>query len=129
VNAEYYLNVVTDERYIGPKDFQTAQKIAIALGFNILEDDFQLLNDLRSHHRTAGMKANEIVRASLAESHEWEDAIGSGVQAHIDLGEAGTVVIAVVEAIGQIKRKVSRLGVAENLPHSEEHVMSIGFSK
>jgi hypothetical protein len=129
VNAEYYLNVVTDERYIGPKDFQTAQKIAVALGFNILEDDFQILNDLRSHHRTAGLKANEIVRASLAESHEWEDAIGSGVQAHIDLGEAGTVVIAVVEAIGQIKRKVSRLGVAENLPHSEEHVMSIGFSK
>lgn len=128
-NAEYYLNVASDARYIGPKDFETATKIAAALGFAITNDEFSLLTEMRSHHRTAGAKANELVRAALADSHEWEDAISGGLQAHIDLGDVGTVVIAVVESLGTIKRKVSRLGIAERLPKSEEYVMKIGLLK
>lgn len=128
-NAEYYLSVVSDARYIGPKDFETATKIANALGFKISKDDFSLLTEMRSHHRIAGAKANEMVRAALTDSHEWEDAISSGLQAHIDLGKVGTVVIAVVESLGTIKRKVSRLGIAERLPESEEYVMKIGLLK
>jgi hypothetical protein len=128
-NPDYYLNVVTDGRYIGPKDLETAQRIANALGFQISEGDFRLLTEMRSHHRTAGAKANELVRKALAESHEWEDAVSAGLQAHIDLREVGTVVIAVVESIGTIKRKVSRLGIAEKLPSSEDVVMKIGIDK
>jgi hypothetical protein len=120
---------VTDGRYIGPKDLETAQRIANALGFQISEGDFRLLTEMRSHHRTAGAKANELVRKALAESHEWEDAVSAGLQAHIDLREVGTVVIAVVESIGTIKRKVSRLGIAEKLPSSEDVVMKIGIDK
>lgn len=128
-NPDYYLNVVTDGRYIGPKDLETAQRIANALGFQISEGDFRLLTEMRSHHRTAGAKANELVRKALAESHEWEDAVSAGLQAHIDLRAVGTVVIAVVESIGTIKRKVSRLGIAEKLPSSEDVVMKIGIDK
>jgi hypothetical protein len=121
--------VASDARYIGPKDFETATKIANALGFTITKDEFSLLTEMRSHHRTAGAKANELVRAALADSHEWEDAISGGLQAHIDLGDVGTVVIAVVESLGTIKRKVSKLGIAERLPKSEEYVMKIGLLK
>lgn len=127
VNTDYYLNVVTDDRYIGPKDFVTAEKIASALGFQITESEFKLLTEMRSHHRTAGARANELVRKALVESLDWEDAISGGLQAHIDLQDVGTVVIAVIESIGTIRRKVSHLGIAEKLPTSEDVVMKIGI--
>lgn len=115
-NPEYYVNVVDENRYIGPKDFKTAHSIAVALGFSFSEDEFDAIHQLRIHHRQAGAEANEVISEVLSDQSIWEDQLNSGRQVRVRIERIGTVGIAFVESKSQTKRLVSKLGIAQHLP-------------
>ncbi len=116
---DYYINVVDEDRYIGPKDFPTARSIAVALGFSFSKDEFDAIHQMRIHHRQAGAKANEVIRGVLSDQSIWEDQINSGRQVRIKIEKIGTVGIAAVDSISKTKRLVSKLGIALHLPADE----------
>jgi len=129
-NPEYYVNVVDENRYIGPKDFKTARSIAVALGFSFSEDEFDAIHQLRIHHRQAGAEANEVIREVLSDQSLWEDQINSGRQVRVKIERIGTVGIASVDSISQTKRLVSKLGIAQHLPaDGSSNVHMVGVSE
>lgn len=115
-HPEYYINVVEEDRYIGPKDFKTAHGISIALGFSFSEAEFEAIDKLRIHHRQAGAEANEVIRGVLSDQSLWEDQINSGRQVRLKVERIGTVGIASVDSLSKTKRLVSKLGLAQSLP-------------
>ena len=115
-SPEYYLQVASDSRWIGAQNYKVAKCIADTFGFAFSEGEYQMINELRVHHRQAGMQANEMIRNSLIKNREWEDAIDRGLHVRLNLGEVGSRQIAMIETIGTVKRLVSKLGVAESVP-------------
>jgi len=129
-HPEYYINVVEEDRYIGPKDFKTARSISIALGFSLSEAEFEAIHKLRIHHRQAGAEANEVIRGVLSDQSLWEDQINSGRQVRIKVERIGTVGIASVESLSKTKRLVSKLGLAQSLPpEGSPNVFTVGSLK
>ena len=129
-NPEYYVNVVDEDRYIGPKDFKTASNIAGALGFSFSEDEFNAIHQMRIHHRQAGAEANEVIRVVLSDQSIWEDQINSGRQVRVKIERIGSVGIASVDSLSKTKRLVSKLGIALNLPADDSsNVHIVGGSK
>jgi hypothetical protein len=110
------VNVVDENRYIGPKDFKTAHSIAVALGLSFSEGEFDAIHQLRIHHRQAGQEANEVIGEVLRDQSIWEDQINSGRQVRVRIKRIGTVGIAFVESKSETKRLVSQLGIAQHLP-------------
>ena len=116
LNPEYYVNVVDEDLYIGPKDFETARSIAVALGFPFSKAEFDKIHQLRIHHRRAGTEANEVIRKVLSDQSIWEDQINSGRQVRVKIERIGSVGIASVDSLSKSKRLVSKLGIALHLP-------------
>ena len=110
VNPSYYLRVCSETNYIGPSRVETYRKICTALGLVQSDDEYDLFRKMRAAHRSAGLKARELIEAKLKADRSWEDETREAGFCRRNFGELGEILIAAVSGISHSDVALSALG-------------------
>lgn len=110
VNPSYYLRVCSETNYIGPSRVETYRKICTALGLAQSDDEYDLFRKMRAAHRSAGLKARELIEAKLKDDRSWEDETREAGFCRRNFGELGEILIAAVSGISHSDVALSALG-------------------
>lgn len=109
-NPGYYLRVCSESNYIGPSRVETYRKICTALGLVQSNDEYDLFRKMRAAHRSAGLKARQVIEEKLKEDRSWEDETREEGFCRRNFGELGEILIAAVSGVSVSLVALSALG-------------------